>query len=99
MELCNLELPYETDGKSFISLINDKEIEWENTAYSYFRNGISLRTNRYRLTKYFRNETPIIELYDHYSDSIESKNIATEFPQIVNQLMPLLEQRNTGLYE
>ncbi len=98
MELCGVEMPYPTDGKSFTPLLRSLTSDWEDAAFSYFRNGISLRTSRYRLTKYFRNQQPVIELYDHQTDPNETKNIANERPKIVESLMPLWEKGNTGLY-
>jgi len=99
LELCGVEMPHKTNGKSLMPLLLDCDADWDAAAYSYFRNGISLRTADYRLTKYFREEEPVIELYDHHSDPYESKNIAADHPEIVKQLMPLLEAGNTGLYE
>ncbi|MEI6865298.1 sulfatase [Flavicella sp.] len=96
LELSNIKAPYQLDGSSLIPLIN--KYETKKVAYSYFRDGISLRTSRYRLTKYFRKQQPTIELYDHLNDSLETKNIAQENPELVNKLMPLLELGNTGLY-
>ncbi len=54
---------------------------------------------RYRLTKYFRDAEPTVELYDHLSDPNETKNIAAEHPEIIEKLMPLLEKGDTGLYQ
>ncbi|MGB2905948.1 MAG: sulfatase [Candidatus Aminicenantaceae bacterium] len=99
LDLCGIELPHATDGRSFSRLLREGgDNTWENLAYSYFRNGISLRTKRYRLTKYFREDMPAIELYDHAQDPFEDHNIAGEFPEIVERLMPLLERGDTGLY-
>jgi arylsulfatase A-like enzyme len=99
MELCDTKVDHSLDGTSLSNLMNNpKTSDWENTAYSYFRKGISVRIDRYRLTKYFRNESPTIELYDHQNDPNEAKNIALEFPEIVDQLLPVLEKGNTGLY-
>ncbi len=98
MELCNVNLPYKTDGESFVNLISTPNIETNNVAYSYFRSGISLRTNRHRLTKYFRKDMPVIELYDYLEDPYETKNLASDKPAIVNKLMPILEKGNTGIY-
>jgi len=98
MDLCNVEMPHETDGESIVPLFSSPIADWRNTAFGYYRNGISLRTNRYRLTKYFRSTEPFIELYDHQNDPNETKNIAGENPEIVEQLMPLWEKGNTGLY-
>ncbi|MGM0377096.1 MAG: sulfatase [Bacteroidota bacterium] len=98
MDLCNVEMPHENDGRSVVPLITDSMTNWENAAYGYFKNGISLRTDRYRLTKYFRDAEPVVELYDHQNDPNEAKNIAGEKPEVVEQLMPLWEKGNTGLY-
>lgn len=99
MELCSTPVEHSLDGQSLAGFMkNPADSMWRNTAYSYFRNGISLRTERYRLSKYFRNEEPVIELYDHLSDPNETKNIAGDNPEIVESLMPLWEKGNTGLY-
>ncbi|MFV0589978.1 MAG: sulfatase [Draconibacterium sp.] len=98
MDLCQVEMPFKTDGKSVVSLLENPDSEWENVSYGYFRNGISVRTNQFRLTKYFREEMPVLELYDHLADPNETKNIADTNPEVVKQLLPLLEKGNTGLY-
>ena len=79
-------------------MTNPKINPWEEVSYGYFMNGISLRTDRYRLTKYFRSELPNVELYDHHVDPFENKNIANENPQLVEKLMPVWEKGNTGLF-
>ncbi len=99
MKLCDIEMAYQTDGEEFTDLLKSPETYKDDVAYSYFKNGISLRTKNYRLTKYFRKEQPIIELYDHINDPNESINIATSKPKIVEKLLPLLEQGNTGIYK
>ncbi len=99
MDLCGVEMPHETDGRSLVPLLNNPLAKWDEVSYGYYRKGISLRTSRYRLTKYFRNQQPVIELYDHQTDPNETKNIAAENPGIVAQLMPLWEKGNTGLYQ
>jgi arylsulfatase A-like enzyme len=99
IDMCNLTPPKELDGESFVPLLNNELNNYQNVAYSYFNNGISLRTPQYRLTKYFRDELPLIELYDHDNDPFETINIAQDKPDIVNQLLPMLEKGNTGLYE
>ncbi|MFC2156491.1 sulfatase [Acidobacteriota bacterium] len=99
IELCGLDMPHPTDGRSCTELLKKTEdSRWNNVAYSYYRNGISMRTERYRLTRYFRKEEPVVELYDHQTDSHENLNIAADFPEVVNRLMPLLEKGDTGLY-
>lgn len=99
VELCGLEMPHPTDGRSLSALWTDNpEQEWRNTAYSYFRNGISLRTDRYRLTRYFREAEPTVELYDHQTDPLETKNIAADQSETVNRLMDTWEKGNTGIF-
>lgn len=99
MELLGIDNPANLDGESFASLLKSENSQIGNIAYSYFNQGISMRTDRYRLTKYFRTAEPTIELYDHLTDPLESINIAAENPEIVAELMLLLEKGNTGLYD
>ena len=72
---------------------------WRNTAYGYYKNGISVRTEHYRLTKYFRKEKREMELYDHENDPNETKNIIGLYPELVNELSLILEEGNTGLFD
>jgi arylsulfatase A-like enzyme len=100
MDLCGTPVKHKLDGSSMVGLLqNPSDPGWRNTAYSYFRNGISIRTEKYRLTKYFRDAEPVVELYDHRIDPNETKNIAAEKPEIVHSLMPLWERGDTGLYK
>lgn len=99
MELCNVKTPFKTDGTSLVGIIkNPKFSKWDEPSYGYFNNGMTVRTERYRLTKYFRKEEPTIELYDQLADPYENKNIAGDNPAIVEKLMPILEKGNTKLY-
>lgn len=100
MQLCSVKMPCKTDGKSFVTLLKDPhDRSWQNVAYSYFNDGISMRTERYRLTKYFRKQEPLIELYDHETDPYENRNVATEHDALVKKLMKIWEKGNTGLYD
>jgi arylsulfatase A-like enzyme len=109
MELCALQSNAIVDGKSYAHLLvkkdeagtrsdNSSTNKMSGLAYSYFNKGITMRTSRYRITKYFRSGQPVIELYDHEKDPYEQNNIAEKEPAIVQQLLPLLEKGNTGLY-
>ncbi|CAN5382348.1 sulfatase [soil metagenome] len=100
MELCAVKMPHKTDGKSFAWLLKEPENrDWKNVAYSYFSNGITVRNDRYRFTKYFRKKEPAIELYDHQTDPYENDNIASDQPDIVKKLMKIWEKGNTGVYD
>ncbi len=100
MELCGTPVEHKLSGTSLTCLMeNPKDKNWRNSAYSYYRNGISVRTEDYRMMKYYRKQQPEIELYNHKTDPNETKNIAAENPDIVKELLPVLELGNTGLYE
>ncbi|WBL41473.1 sulfatase [Algoriphagus halophytocola] len=99
MELLAIESPEGLDGESFVNILHGEQKQIEEVAYSYYNRGISIRTPQYRLTKYFRKTEPVIELYNHQTDPLESVNIAAENPEIVARLLPLLEKGNTGLYD
>jgi arylsulfatase A-like enzyme len=100
LELCRLKPATELDGKSFVPLLQKgKKPAWDNVAYSYFNRGISVRTNRYRFTKYFRKQEPTVELYDHDTDPNENHNVAEQNPEVVEKLTPVWARGNTGVYK
>ncbi|MEM6800205.1 MAG: sulfatase [Bacteroidota bacterium] len=99
MQLTGTPRPEGLDGRELSKLWEEGNPVWENHAWSYFRQGISLRTEQYRLTKYFREAAPQIELYDHQADPFEAKNIATTRPTFTDSLLKVLEKGNTGLYD
>lgn len=96
LELCQVPIHHKIDGESIINI--DKKSNSE-VAYSFFNRGISLRTIRYRLTKYYRKEEPTIELYDHQNDPNEGINIAQDSPNIINELLPLIEKTYKEIYK
>ncbi len=97
LEMTGLQRPYPLDGLSFVKLLK-KNKKSDRVAFSYFNNGITMRNNRYRITKYFRKAQPLVELYDYVADPHETKNIANQEPALVQKLLRRLEQGNTGLY-
>jgi len=98
VDLCGIDSVSGTEGKSLVHQLQFPSAKGKEAAYSYFKKGISMRTERYRLTKYYRDEVPTIELYDHMNDSEETKNIAEDHAKVIDSLMPLWEIGNTGLY-
>ncbi|MEM1134365.1 MAG: sulfatase [Bacteroidota bacterium] len=99
MELCGTNMPYKTKGRSLLPLFsNPTDNNWEEAAYSYFRNGISLRTERFRFNKYNRDDLPI-ELFDHETDPNETVNIAENNQDTIEELMPVWEKGNTRFFE
>jgi iduronate 2-sulfatase len=99
MALCGVKTLPELDGKSFADLLKTKPGKnWENVAYSYYNRGITVRNDRYRLTRYFRDKQPVIELYDHKTDPHENHNVAAQHPEIVAELTKVWEKGNTGVF-
>lgn len=98
LELCDVKLSHSIDGESFVERLKTTNFKKTDVAYSYYNKGVSLRTDRYRFTKYYRDEEPVIELYDHNADPYETENIALENPEIVKKLLPLLEKGYNGMY-
>ncbi len=60
----------------------------EGSALSYQGKTSTLRTSRYRLT---RHPGGHVELYDHHTPDAETRNIAAEKPQLVEELTRRLE--------
>lgn len=90
MELCQIPQPDGLDGRSFAGLLNKPtDKKWQDAAYSYFRNGITIRTPEYRFTRYNQMGETITELYQYGKDRIERKNIALEEPEVIQKLLPL----------
>ena len=98
LELCGVEQHHKVDGESFVDLIKIPDLSKRNVAYSYWKNGFSVKTERYRLSKYFRNQEPVVELFDHLLDPYENRNIAQIKTKEVEQLMPILKKGDNGFY-
>jgi arylsulfatase A-like enzyme len=98
MDLCKIPKAYQTDGRSFAGLVANQKLI-RRPSWSYYNNGISMRTNRFRITHYFRESMPVTELYDHRKDPEENFNIAAEYPGRVKRLMRQWKKGNTGLYK
>ena len=98
-ELGGIELPGHLDGKSFAPVFNAPDHELKEAAYGYWGNAITMRTKRFRLTRFHDNGKEVIQLYDHQNDPHESVNIANDNPEIIEELMPLLKKGNKGLFD
>ena len=93
-ELTGLEIPAHVEGTSFVPLFENPDRPWKKAVFTL---GKSIRTNRYRLTRYKPGgyQPGSLELFDHDTDPEENVNIAyrPENKQIVTQL---LEQLDAG---
>ena len=73
-ELTGLEVPPHVEGNSLVPLLEDSRAPWKHVALTTagFRNH-SVRDERYRYTRWADGSE---ELYDHYNDPHEWKNLA-----------------------
>lgn len=95
MELCGVSCPDGLDGTSFVKLLTSPDdSQWKDLSYSYFGNGVSVRTPQYRLSRYCSKKDTIMELYEYDKDIFERKNIVKEKPEVVKELLPVLEEAN-----
>jgi arylsulfatase A-like enzyme len=95
--LANLKMPHKTDGESLLPLMKGEKSGWKNRAFSYYNNRISVRTPRYRITKYLEKEENAVDLYDLKNDPNETVNIAEQSQQVIKRLYPLLKEADNGL--
>jgi arylsulfatase A-like enzyme len=96
-DVTGIKPPKNLEGKSIRSILHDPEKSGKQAAYTYQKNRISMRTDRYRLIVHQTKDKWIFALFDHQVDPYETKNIAEENPEIVKQLLPLLHEGNTGI--
>lgn len=86
MDLCGVQKPSGLDGKSFVNLLNNpNDSTWTDQSYSYFNDGVSLRTSDYRISVYDKKGYIFTELYRYDDDCIEKKNVADENNEILEE--------------
>jgi arylsulfatase A-like enzyme len=78
-ELAGLDAPDHLQGTSFVPLLNNPKLVGKAAAIGRFRNGDTIRVDRYRYTEY-RNGPNVIAnmLYDHKLDPGENRNQAAD---------------------
>ncbi|TWT56768.1 Choline-sulfatase [Thalassoglobus neptunius] len=87
------------DGKSLVPLLKNPESRHRGYAYHCFprgkRLGRAIRTDRYRLVEWkpfgASADQAVYELFDYVDDPLESKNLAEDRPDIVQQLSAILD--------
>jgi len=100
-ELAGLPLltdPLKLDGASLVPVLRDPAARVRDHAYHCFPRGEllgrAIRTERHRLVEWKKigapAESALIELYDYTDDSVESRNLAAEQPEIVARLRAIL---------
>lgn len=105
-DICGVPMPDGLEGTSFKPLIDKPGMPWKKAAFSqYPKNvpgigqvmGYTMRTSRYRLTRWAVPEKNFCEyeLYDYSSDPLETKNWAKD-PAYSKMLQELIEQMDRG---
>ena len=76
IDLCGLTSREGIEGTSLVPLLRDPGLEWRRPALTtYGRNNHSLRSRRWRYTRYADGSE---ELYDHETDHLEWINLASD---------------------
>ena len=77
-DLTSIITPSHVVGKSLMSIIQNKSSSVRKNALTRWRNGYSIMTERFRLTKWDINGDFQYELYDHKFDEPELNNLALD---------------------
>jgi iduronate 2-sulfatase len=92
------QVPQGIEGKSFVSVLRDPNLGAKNYLYHVYprgeRIGRAIRTPRHRFVEWKvpgrPADTADRELYDYEKDSLETKNLAAEQPEVVARLRAIL---------
>jgi iduronate 2-sulfatase len=88
-------VPAYVQGRSFAALLDDPSIPGRAHAFTQISGGYTLRTNRFRYTRWVRETDNNIELYDRLNDPAEMVNLATDpnYADTRTELSALLDRR------
>ena len=95
MDLTNINTPEHVVGKSLEPIMKNVNSSVRGSALTRWRNGYSIKTKRYRLTKWGSNGELGYELYDHKNDKNELINLASnqDYNDVMDSLKLVIEQR------
>ena len=95
MELTKINTPIHVVGKSLYPILEQKSKSVRNNVLTRWRNGYSLKTNRYRITQWGENGDLGYELYDHKKDKEELNNLAENkaYKIVLDSLKATIKQR------
>ena len=95
MDLTDIMTPKHVVGKSLVPIIENVNATVRESALTRWRQGYSIKTTRYRLTKWGVNGEFGYELYDHQKDKNELINLANnkKYKDIMDSLKLMIEQR------
>lgn len=100
-QLAGLPIPAGLDGASVVAALKDPAASTKEAVFHAYprgqRIGRAVRTARYRLVEWKlpgdTADSAVFELYDYDADPAETKNLATEQPQVVAQLRAILAKQ------
>ena len=103
MDLVKMDTPEFVRGQSLAPLLRTKEQPLRKSALTELNiptsngwaQGYSIKTNRYRLTQWKNKEVVEYELYDHYTNEGELKNLANDgsYKKVKDSLITVLSRR------
>ena len=95
MDLTNINTPQHVVGKSLEPLMKNVNASVRGSALTRWRKGYSIKTKRYRLTKWGGNGELGYELYDHKNDKNELINLASnqDYNEVMDSLKLVIEKR------
>ena len=95
MDLADIITPKHVVGRSLVPIIENVNATVRESALTRWRKGYSIKTTRYRLTKWGVNGEFGYELYDHQNDKNELINLANnkKYKDIMDSLKLMIEQR------
>jgi len=99
-ELAGLPMPGKIAGVSMVPVLNDPAAKVRDSALTQLKsgNGHSIRTERYRFTRWEEGGEDMMELYDWQGDPDEMVNLARnpEYKKTVAKMEALWQQRVTA---
>jgi len=86
-DYAGLQAPPGLTGLSLRLMLEDPAHPGLDSAFSYWRGRHTMRTDRYRIVQYEDpGDGPEFELFDHEADPNETRNVASEQPEVVEGL-------------
>lgn len=102
LEEANISSSIQFDGIDLSPVWEEQSIDrtylyWDYPHYhgSGWKPGAAIRKGQWKLIKYYEND--VVELYDLEQDIGESTNIASRHPEVVQQLVKLMESESQKL--
>ena len=95
MDLVEIAIPDNVVGKSLKPLMLKNISNIRNSALTKWKNGYSIKTEQYRITKWGENGELGYEIYDHFEDHQEMNNLANDTSKfiILDSLKKIIDAR------